>query len=171
MNSAELIDQPFATYGELIRAQARSRPNHPALIQNERSVSFATLDAMMDRVAATLQRDGVRPRESVAICAGSSLEYAALFLGALRAGVAVAPLAPSSTAETIADMAANAQARLFFVDAATAGELAATRDRIAVPWIALDESDAGTPFSKWLAPEGSVPEPVTIRPEWPFNII
>ena len=171
MNAADLIEQPFATYGELIRAQARSRPNHPALIQGRRSVSFATLDAMMDRVAATLQRKGVCSRESIAICAGTSLEYAAVFLGALRAGVAVAPLAPSSTADTIADMAANAEVRLFFVDAATANELSAVRDRIAVPWIALDESEAGTAFSTWLAPAGSIPEPVTIRPESPFNII
>ena len=171
MKAAGLFARPFAAYGELIRAHARERPGHPALIEGERVVSFATLDAMMDRVAATLQRAGIRPTEAVAVCAASSLEYAALFLGALRAGVAVAPLAPSSTAETIADMAANAEARLFFTDATTAGELAAIRDRIAMPWIALDGSDAGTPFARWLAPKGSVPEPVAIRPEWPFNII
>ncbi|MCX7146788.1 MAG: AMP-binding protein [Sulfuritalea sp.] len=120
MSPAELIEQPFGTYGELIREQARTRPGHPALIQDQRTVSFATLDAMMDRVAATLQRDGIRPTEAVAICAGASLEYAAVFLGALRAGVAVAPLAPSSTAQSLADMAANADAGLMFVDAATA---------------------------------------------------
>ncbi len=171
MKAAGLFARPFAAYGELIRAHARERPGHPALIEGERVVSFATLDAMMDRIAATLQRAGILPTESIAVCAASSLEYAALFLGALRAGVAVAPLAPSSTAETIADMAANAEARLFFTDAATAGELAAIRDRIAMPWIALDGSDAGTPFARWLAPTGSVPEPVAIRPEWPFNII
>jgi len=171
MTAVRLIDQPFGSYSELIRAHARERPNHLALIEGERKVSFATLDAMLDRVAATLQRQGIRPREAIAVCAAASLEYAALFLGALRAGVAVAPLAPSSTAETIADMAANAEARLLFVDAATAGELGAVSERIAMPWIALDESDAGLPFSRWLAPEGSVPEPVAIRPDWPFNII
>ena len=59
MSPLELIEQPFGTYAELIRAQARSRPGHPALIEDQRSVSFATLDAMMDRVAATLQREGI----------------------------------------------------------------------------------------------------------------
>ncbi len=171
MTLDELLARPFASYGELIRFHARERPGHPALIEGKRRISFATLDAMMDRVAATLQRAGIRPTEAVAICAGTSLEYAAVFLGALRAGVAVAPLAPSSTPQTIADMAANSEARLFFIDAAVAAELAPVRTQIALPWVALDESLAGTPFSRWLAPAGSVPEPVATRPDWPFNII
>jgi long-chain acyl-CoA synthetase len=171
MSPAALIEQPFGTYAELIRAHARARPQHTALIQDDRQVSFATLDAMMDRVAATLQREGIRPTESIAICAGTSLEYAAVFLGALRAGIAVAPLAPSSMPQTIADMAANAEARLFFVDAAVAAGLAPVRTQIAVPWIALDESATGTRFSNWLAPAGSQPQPVTITPDMAFNLI
>jgi acyl-CoA synthetase (AMP-forming)/AMP-acid ligase II len=171
MNAAKLIDQPFGTYAGLIRAHALARPDHTALIQDERRVSFATLDAMMDRVAATLQRDGIRPTEAVAICAGTSLEYAAVFLGALRAGVAVAPLAPSSTAQSLAEMAANAEARLMFVDAATAADLATVRADIAARFVTLDDSAAGLAFSRWLAPAGSVPKKVAIRPDWPFNII
>jgi len=171
LTAVELIEQPFGSYAELIRAHARERPEHPALIQDERAVSFATLDAMMDRVAATLQREGIRPTEAVAICAGTSLEYAAVFLGALRAGVAVAPLAPSSTAQSIADMVANAEAKLMFVDATTAGQLAAVRADIAAPLITLDDGAGGAPFSRWLAPVGNVPKKVAIRPEWPFNII
>ena len=171
MTLDELLAHPFGSYGELIRFHAAQRPEHPALIEGERRVSFATLDAMMDRVAATLQRAGIRPTEAIAVCAGSSLEYAAVFLGALRAGVAVAPLAPSSMPQTIADMVANSEARLFFVDTDVAAELVPVRNAIAVPFIALDESAAGTPFSRWLAPTGSVLEPVAIRPYWPFNII
>ena len=40
------------------------------------------------RVAAALQRDGVRPGDAIGICAASSVRYAALYLGALRAGFA-----------------------------------------------------------------------------------
>ncbi|OHC63673.1 MAG: 4-coumarate--CoA ligase [Rhodocyclales bacterium GWA2_65_20] len=171
MHPSPLIEQPFGTYGELIRERARSSPDHPALIQDRRTVSFATLDAMMDRVAATLQREGIRPTEAVAICAGTSLEYAAVFLGALRAGVAVAPLAPSSTAQSIADMAANAEARLIFVDAITAEQLAPVRAGIAARFVALDDAAGAQALRQWLAPAGTVPDAVDIRPEWPFNII
>ena len=74
----------------------------------------------MDRVAATLQRDGVKPREAIAICAFASNAYLVLFMGALRAGIAVAPLAPSSTPAQIAGMTADAGARHLFLDAANA---------------------------------------------------
>jgi long-chain acyl-CoA synthetase len=171
MKLDDLLARPFVSYGELIRTHASTRPAHTALIEGERSVSFATLDAMMDRVAATLQNAGVQPCQAISICAATSLEYMAVYLGALRAGVAVAPLAPSSTAQTIADMAANAEAQLLFVDAGVAHTLAPVRKQLAMPWIALDESNVGTRFSQWLAPEGSRPTPQTIEPDWPFNII
>ena len=51
MTLDQLLARPFGSYGELIRLHARHRPNHPALVEGERRVSFATLDAMMDRVA------------------------------------------------------------------------------------------------------------------------
>ncbi len=171
MQPGEFIEQPFGTYGELIRAQAQSRPEHPALIQDGRQISFAELDVMMDRVAAALQRDGIRATEAVAICAATSIEYAIVFLGALRAGVAVAPLAPSSTAQSLADMAANAEARLMFVDAANARQLETVRADIQAHFIALDDAAGCDALSQWLAPIGTAPIAVDIRPEWPFNII
>ena len=80
------LDRPFATVPELIEHWATQRPDHPALIQDARHLSFAQLNERMNRVAAALQRDGIAPGSSVAICAFNSIEYAVVFLGALRAG-------------------------------------------------------------------------------------
>ena len=171
MSVAALLEQPFATVSDLIRAAARQQPRAPALRLDDRTLSYGELDALMDRVAAALQRDGVAPRDTIAICAGTSLEYATVFLGSLRAGVTVAPLAPSSTAEALATMVADADAVLLFTDATVASALAPVADRIGAARIALDGSDAGRPFSDWLAPAGAQPEPVAVEPDWPFNII
>lgn len=168
---AEFLERPFAAVPDMIRATARALPDAPALLQDSRSLSYGALDALMDRIATTLQRAGLKPGDAIAICAASSIEYAAVYLGALRAGVVVAPLPPSATADSLATMANDADARLFFVDGAVAKALAAVRARIACPWVALDDSDAGEAFSAWLVPAGTRPEPVEIRPEWPFNII
>ncbi|MBV8766883.1 MAG: AMP-binding protein, partial [Hyphomicrobiales bacterium] len=92
-----LIAQEFGDFAHIVHLHARERPDHAALIQGERRWSYGELDGVMDRVAAALQRDGVGAGEAIAISAGTSIEYAAVFLGALRAGVAVSPLAPSST--------------------------------------------------------------------------
>ena len=72
------------------------------------------LAGLMDRIAASLQRDGVLPGQAISICASSSIAYGATFLGGLRAGVAVAPLAPSSTPESLAVMLADCGAKRFF---------------------------------------------------------
>jgi long-chain acyl-CoA synthetase len=170
MAAAKMLEQEFGTIPDLIHAQAAERPSHPALVQDDRLLDFAALDTRMDEVAATLQRDGVKPGDAVAICAGTSIDYAVLFLGALRAGAAATPLAPSSTAQSLATMLADSGARLFFLDQAVADALADLRGDIRAHCIALDGTDAGTPLGSWLQ-AGATPRPVTIRPEWPFNII
>jgi acyl-CoA synthetase (AMP-forming)/AMP-acid ligase II len=155
---------PFRPIAELVREHAAARPRQRALVQGDRSVSWVQLDAMADRVAASLQRDGLRPTDSIAICAANSLEYAAVFVGALRAGVAIAPLPNTSLPEQLAGMVADSGARHFFVDAGVpVFESRAER-------IFLDGS-APPSLQGWLAPEGARPAPVQIRPEWPFNII
>jgi acyl-CoA synthetase (AMP-forming)/AMP-acid ligase II len=97
------------------RARPRTRrdaPQQPAIVDAQRaSIDYGALDALMDRVAASLQRDGVAPGEAIAICARNSVAYAALFLGALRAGVVVAPLASSVTPASFHSMVSDAEAR------------------------------------------------------------
>jgi acyl-CoA synthetase (AMP-forming)/AMP-acid ligase II len=171
MTGEETLRQSFGTIPDLIRAHAASRPDHPALMQDGRILSYRGLDALMDQVAAALQRDGVRPGDAVAVCAGTSIEYAALFLGSLRAGAAVAPLAPSATAESLVAMLANAEARYLFLDAPVNGTLGPLWNRFAAEPIALDNAGAAMHWEDWLAPPGTVPDAVDIRPDWPFNII
>ena len=168
-------DPAYRTLAGLIRQHARERPHRPALQQGEERLSYAELDALMDRVAASLQRDGLRPGDAIAICAGASVRYAAVFLGALRAGVVVAPLAPSVTRAGFASMLADAQARWLFVDAAALGVLGVLDDAAdaadAARCIALDGVAPGRAFEAWLMPEGTCPAPVDIDPAHPFNII
>jgi long-chain acyl-CoA synthetase len=165
------LEKSFHPVPELIRLHAATRPDHPALIQDMRTLRYAELDRLMDRVAAALQRDGVRPGEAIAICANGSVEYAAVFLGSLRAGVAVAPLAPASSAESLLTMARDAGARKFYLDHSVSETLAPVIDQLDIERIALDGSAAGRPLNDWLAAADAIPADVEIRPEWPFNII
>ena len=96
------FDEEFGLVADLIRKHAQRDPAHVALVDAQETLSYGELDVLMDRVAASLQRDGVAPRDAIAICAGASARYAAVFLGALRAGVAVAPLAPGGSSESLA---------------------------------------------------------------------
>ena len=171
VNVAEILGRDFGVVTDLIRTHAAQRPSNAALLQDDRRLDYGELDALMDRVAAALQRDGVRPRSAIAICAANSIEYAVVFLGALRAGVVVAPLSPSSTAASLANMVADAEASHLYLDGAAAEALASAHDSNAARRVALDAGADGAALGDWLAPIGARPKPVAIQPDWPFNII
>jgi long-chain acyl-CoA synthetase len=166
-----LRERDFGSHHELIRAHASLRPNKPAMIQDDRQLTYAELDALMDRIGASLQRDGVRPGEIIAICAANSIEYGAVFISGCRVGVGIAPLAPSSTPQSLMTMLEDCGAKLVFLDAASACALEPLRKPNGPKWIMLDGTEHGVPFSQWLAPGGAKPEPVTLDPKHPFNII
>lgn len=159
------LDQSFHAIPNLISHWATHRPDHVALIQDGRRLSYAQLDAHMNNVAAALQRDGMRPGDVLAICALNSIEYATAFLGALRAGVAVAPLAPSASAESLLTMLEDASPRLLFIDAQSAQHLQPVATQLPCPSRRLDQDG----LSSWLSE--AKPEPVEIQPDWAFNII
>jgi acyl-CoA synthetase (AMP-forming)/AMP-acid ligase II len=166
-----LSTETFTPLPEMIGARAAEAPEKIALIQDARKLTYRDLDKAMDRVAAALQREGVKPRESVAICAGTSIEYACAFLGALRAGVAVAPIAPSSTAESIVEMVADCGAKVFFLDGNVGNELGERLGAVKAKLVGLDDSAPGVRYDQFIAPEDAKPTPVTIAEDMPFNII
>jgi long-chain acyl-CoA synthetase len=168
---AEVLARDFGVLAEVIGMHAAQRPSGTALLQDERRLHYGELDALMDRVAVALQRDGVQPREAIAICAANSIEFAVVFLGALRAGVTVAPLSPSSTASSLADMVADAAASHLFLDAAAAAMLSSAKESIVARRIMLDAGTGGRALADWLPPAGARPRPVAVQPAWPFNII
>ncbi len=162
---------PFRTVADLVREHAAREPQSVALVHDGRRLTYAELDGLMERVAAALQRDGARPGDVAAICAATSIEYAAAFLGALRAGVVVAPLPPGATPEQLAAMVADSGARHLFVDAANANAIAGGDGAGAPMRVALDDSDAGQPLAHWLAEEGARARDAAVDPDAAFNII
>lgn len=166
-----LREREFGSHHELIRANASLRPNKTAMIQDDRRLSYAGLDALMDRIAAALQRDGLNAGATVAVCAATSIEYGAVFMAAARAGGGVAPLAPSSTPQALMAMLEDCGAKFVFLDAAVARALTPLRRQDESTWIMLDDSESGIAFSRWLAPVDSQPAPVVLDEHAPFNII
>jgi acyl-CoA synthetase (AMP-forming)/AMP-acid ligase II len=167
---ADDIDN-FVSLPDMIGAHASARGECLAIIQGEQSLKYRELDATMDRVAAALQRDKLKPGESVAICASTSIEYACAFLGALRAGVAVAPIAPTSTPESIVTMVADSAAKVFFLDKDVGGVLGARLGAVNAKLVGLDEGAPGQPYDQFIAPVGARPQPTAISENMPFNII
>ncbi len=170
MNTA--MDETFDTLAQCVRRHAQQMPRQPALVEGEHVLNYAGLDALIDRVAVGLQRDGLGLGDTIAICATMSASYVAVSLGALRAGVAVAPLAPGAGSAGLGRMLRDAQARLVFVDAAGDAALGPVLED-AAPRMMMDAAAAQLPaqLQTWLGAPGTIPRDVAIAPQDPLNII
>lgn len=164
-----LLQSDFATLPDLVRAHAASRPQAIAVADPDVRYSWAELDALCDRIAARLQREGVGPGGAVAIAGFNSAMQVAVILATLRAGAIAGLITYSATGEQMAAMIADTGGRHLFLDAAAAITL--DGQTIDQHRIAMDDSSAGEPISDWMdaAPDGF--DSVPIGPEAGFNII
>jgi acyl-CoA synthetase (AMP-forming)/AMP-acid ligase II len=80
------------TTAQLLRNAAREHPDREAYVQAPRRVTYAELDRMADAIGAALVERGVRRGDVVALLLPSSIEFAAGYSGALRAGAITSAL-------------------------------------------------------------------------------
>ena len=159
------LEIPFQPMGELVRKHGRERPDAPAVTVDGQTLSWGALAARADRVAASLQRDGVAPGQSIAIISYTNTDYPVLYMGALMAGVAVAPMPPSATPAQLEAMVVDSGAPILFLDRANAAALGEVKFNARIRMI--EDLDA------WLAPGPAQPleTPLQTLEGMPFNII
>src|SRR5215218_7323289 len=97
-----------ATLPALFAAQAARTPDAVAVVFEERTLSYAALDAHANRLAHHLQSLGVGPETMVGLCVERSPEMVVGLLGILKAGGAYLPLDPNYPRERLAFMLADA---------------------------------------------------------------
>ncbi|MEL0253181.1 MAG: AMP-binding protein, partial [Novosphingobium sp.] len=171
MRIEDIVESEFTPLSDILRAHAARRGDAVALADENRTVGWAEMNALLDRIATALQREGVDKDEPVAIAAMNAVTTGLAFLGAIRAGAVAAPLTSTATPETIIAMLEDSGSRVLLLDKEISDRLAGLDLPASVKRIALDDSDAGEPFSRWMAEEGAKPEERTAAPGDPFNII
>ena len=129
-----------------VRAAMARAPDKIAVTQGERRRSYREFIARVDRITDATLALGLQPGQSAAIVARNCIEYLELACGVPEAGVALATVNPRYTTAEIESVCDDAQARLLFVDAASAPLVRAARfatvDRII---------EIGAGFDSWLA--------------------
>jgi long-chain acyl-CoA synthetase len=84
----------------------------PALITDSRTLSYAELDALADRVGAALITRGIAPGDPVSLYAQNRWEWIVAYHGILKAGAVVNPinvmLTPTEVRYVLADCGARA---------------------------------------------------------------
>jgi amino acid adenylation domain-containing protein len=121
-----------ATFGSesrlhrLIEAQAARTPEASAVIFEEKTLSFAELDARANQLARVLRARGVGADVLVGVCAERSIELVVALLAVLKAGGAYVPLDPSYPADRLGHMLEDAAAPVVLVQPHLRGRLPAT---------------------------------------------
>ncbi|NOX30790.1 MAG: AMP-binding protein, partial [Actinobacteria bacterium] len=77
-------DSKITTMAKLTRVHARGRGDKIAIISNERTVTYAELDAEACRVANALAASGVGSGDRVGFVAKNVIEYFTLTFGAAK---------------------------------------------------------------------------------------
>jgi len=103
---------PEVTLDGLLAAQARERPEAPAVISPERTLSFRELGRKANQTARRLRGLGVGRNELVAVAMEKGWQQAVAAYGILAAGAAYVPLDIRSPRERLWKMLAQAEARV-----------------------------------------------------------
>ena len=102
--AAELA-KSFGSFPAILRKWSQAQPDALAIVDDTRDVAWAELIGEVERLAARLIETGLEPGQSVAILGTSSVNYALVFLAAIRAGGVAAPLTTSASPEQLEGMA------------------------------------------------------------------
>lgn len=139
----------------IIREQVASRPDAPALTAQERTLTFAELDARSSRVAQALAAEGVGSQDRVAFIEKNSAEWFEFLLGGAKLNAVNVSvnwrLAPREMAEIVND----AGARVLVVGEEFRGQLAEFEDQLATVTktvvLGPDRDDKHERYEDWLA--------------------
>ncbi|MEU9167206.1 amino acid adenylation domain-containing protein [Streptomyces sp. NPDC048420] len=141
-------DVPATTLPELFRAQAARTPDALALVFGEQRLTYAELDARVERTARVLAGMGVGPERTVAVALPRSLDLVVALLAVHRAGGAYLPLDADQPRERLALMLEEARPVCVVEDTLPAGpegELPSSYDPLSPSYVIYTSGSTGRP--------------------------
>lgn len=126
-----------ASAGMALAHWAARDPDRLAVVDGDRTVSFAELNGAANALARALRDAGLRPDDGVALLGRNRLEWVQVWAATQRAGLYLTPVNWHLTEADAGYVVANCEARALVADAALGGSaraVAAATDRLAVRW-------------------------------------
>ncbi|MEU6732794.1 amino acid adenylation domain-containing protein [Streptomyces physcomitrii] len=132
---------PDETIADLLAAQAARTPDEVAVVFGEQALSYAELDARINRLARLLLARGAGPEQAVALALPRSLDMVCALFAVLRTGAAYLPLDLDHPAERLRLMIEDTRPLCLLSTAATAPSLRGAEGPLA-PELLLDAAES-----------------------------
>ncbi|MFF3483050.1 amino acid adenylation domain-containing protein [Streptomyces sp. NPDC002701] len=123
--AAGRVPDPEDTIADLLAAQAAATPDTTALVFGDRTLTYAELDARINRMARLLLERGAAPERVVALGLPRSLDMVVALFAVLRTGAAYLPLELDHPDDRLVGMLQDARPTLLLSNAAVSARLAA----------------------------------------------
>jgi non-ribosomal peptide synthetase component E (peptide arylation enzyme) len=105
------------TFGEALAHTAERLPDKLALISDERSITFRTLDEQSDRLAAALRKLGLRPGARAVFQMGTTVDTALALCACYKSGIVPVCALPQYREVEIGKLASMSMPQAYFVQA------------------------------------------------------
>jgi fatty-acyl-CoA synthase len=104
--------------GDLLAERARITPDRVALVSVETGerLTYAQLNDRVGAAGSMILEAGLQPGDRAGLLAQNSIDFIALFFGALRVGVIIVPLSTRATAHELSIIAADCGMKILFHD-------------------------------------------------------
>ncbi|MEU9065168.1 long-chain-fatty-acid--CoA ligase [Streptomyces sp. NPDC048430] len=133
---------------DLTRRHAAERGDHPALTQDDQTITYSELDERANRIANALRADGVGEGDRIAVLDKNSIETVEILAGAWKIGAVLTPLNWRLTARELSSVAEDAGAVILFAGP----EFADTAEHVAVAVGSIVKTvQLGPDYERWLA--------------------
>ncbi len=106
-----------------LKATAFHFPDHLALIDENRQLTYSQLNTEADQIACLLTELGVVPKDHVAICLLNSCSWIAYYFGILKTGAVAVTLPHSMTKNELAPVLEDCKPKILFTDTAKAADI------------------------------------------------
>jgi acyl-CoA synthetase (AMP-forming)/AMP-acid ligase II len=136
---------------DMARAWSSKTPDKAALIDPERVVTYAQLDDRSNRIADTLIAAGVRPGSHVGYLGKNSAAFFEIWVGANKAGCALAPLNWRSAPAELTEVVHDAKVPVIFAGREFAELADRVREAATITAEVIREDD----LDEWISAAGS----------------
>ncbi|WP_344146518.1 amino acid adenylation domain-containing protein [Kribbella yunnanensis] len=141
--AASQVPDPEETIADLLATQATRTPDARALVFGNRTLTYAELDAAVNRMARLLIERGACPEQVVALGLPRSLDMVVALFAVLRTGAAYLPLELDHPADRLSLMLADARPLLLLSTTAVSATLDGDMGRVLLDEPAVQSELAG----------------------------